>query len=353
MRWWAASRPRRRTEWPREARDLVAILALGVLLAAFLLGLVLGGPYIQLLRRLRMGKQVRREGPPSHLITKQGMVTMGGLLFIAVVAVLWIIMLVALPQHERDVFVPQTIVPIGTLIAVGILGAIDDYVNVVYGFGIRGRHKLVWQTLVAIAAAVYIQKHFGVTGVFVPLVGEWEIGATAFVLLAVFAIVAMSNGVNLTDGLDGLAGGTAVFAFLSFAFIAAAHRPQFTWLVVFCAAMVGALLAYLWYNVHPADFMMGDVGSLALGATLTTIALTTGFILLLPIAGVIFVAETVSVVLQVGSFKLRGKRIFRMSPLHNHFELIGWPEEKTTIRFWLIGALAAIVAAILAFATPQ
>ena len=329
----------------------MAILSLGVLLAAFLLGLVLGAPYIRLLRRLRMGKQVRREGPPSHLVTKQGMVTMGGLLFIFVVLVLWLFVLLLLPPDQRDDYLPQTIVPIGTLIAVGILGFIDDYVNVVYGFGIRGRHKLVWQSIVALAAALYIQRHFGITGVFVPLIGEWEIGAVAFVVLAVFAIVAMSNGVNLTDGLDGLAGGTAVFAFLSFAFIAAARG--YPWLVVFCGAMVGALLAYLWYNVHPADFMMGDVGSLALGATLTTIALTTGFILLLPIAGVIFVAETVSVVLQVGSFKLRGKRIFRMSPLHNHFELIGWPEEKTTIRFWLIGALAGIVAAILAFATPK
>jgi phospho-N-acetylmuramoyl-pentapeptide-transferase len=330
----------------------MAILALGVLLAAFLLGLVLGAPYIRLLRRLRMGKQVRREGPPSHLVTKQGMVTMGGLLFIFVVSVLWLLVLVALPQTQRDEFLPQTIVPIATLIAVGILGFIDDYVNVVYGFGIRGRHKLVWQAIVAIAAALYIQRHFNITGVYVPLVGEVIIGPVLFVILAVFAIVAMSNGVNLTDGLDGLAGGVAVFAFLSFAFIAAAHKPPFPWLVVFCAAMVGALLAYLWYNVHPADFMMGDVGSLALGATLTTIALTTGWILLLPIVGIIFVAETVSVVLQVGSFKLRGKRIFRMSPLHNHFELIGWPEEKTTIRFWLIGALAGIAAAILAFATP-
>jgi phospho-N-acetylmuramoyl-pentapeptide-transferase len=331
----------------------VAILALGVLLAAFLLGLVLGGPYIRLLRRLRMGKQVRREGPPSHLVTKQGMVTMGGVLFIFVVSVLWVLVLIALPPDQRDDYLPQTIVPIGTLIAVGVLGFIDDYVNVVYGFGIRGRHKLVWQTIVAIAAALYIQRHFNITGVYVPLVGEVIIGPVLFVLLAVFAIVAMSNGVNLTDGLDGLAGGVAVFAFLSFAFIAAGREPPFPWLVVFCAAMVGALLAYLWFNVHPADFMMGDVGSLALGATLTTIALTTGFILLLPIVGIIFVAETVSVVLQVGSFKLRGKRIFRMSPLHNHFELIGWPEEKTTIRFWLIAALAGIVAAILAFATPK
>lgn len=331
----------------------MAILALGALLLAFLLGLVLGDPYIRLLRRLRMGKQVRREGPPSHLVTKQGMVTMGGVLFIFVATLLWLLVLLVLPPEERDEYVPQTIVPMGTLIAVGALGFVDDYVNVLYGFGIRGRQKLVWQTIVAIAAALYIQRHFAITGIYVPLVGEWEIGAVGFIVLAIFAIVAMSNGVNLTDGLDGLAGGTAVFAFLSFAFIAAARQPPFPWLVIFCAIVVGALLAYLWFNVHPADFIMGDVGSLALGATLATVALTTGFILLLPIAGIIFVAETVSVVLQVGSFKLRGKRIFRMSPLHNHFELIGWPEEKTTIRFWLIGALAAIVAAILAFATPK
>jgi phospho-N-acetylmuramoyl-pentapeptide-transferase len=134
------------------------------------------------------------------------------------------------------------------------------------------------------------------------------------------------------------------------AFIAAARG--YPWLVVFCAAMVGALLAFLWFNVHPAEVFMGDTGSLAFGATLAIVALTTGFVLLLPVFGVIFVAETVSVILQVGSFKLRGRRIFRMSPLHNHFELIGWPEEKVTIRFWLIGALAGIVAAILAFATP-
>ena len=327
-----------------------AILSLGVMLSAFLLGLVVGGPYIRLLRRLRMGKQVRREGPPSHLVTKQGLVTFGGVLFIGVVAVLWLFVLVLLPEDQRGDYVPQTIVPMGTLLVVGLLGAIDDYVNVVYGFGIRGRHKLVWQAIVGIVAAIYIQRHFGVTGILIPLYGEWLIGAVPFVILAVFAMVAMSNGVNLTDGLDGLGGGTAVFAFLSFAFIAAARG--YPWLVVFCGAIVGALLAFLWFNVHPAEFMMGDTGSLALGATLTTVALTTGFILLLPVAGIVFVAETVSVILQVGSFKLRGKRVFRMSPLHNHFELIGWPEEKTTIRFWLIAALAGIVAAILAFATP-
>ncbi len=256
-----------------------------------------------------------------------------------------------IPQEQRDQFIPQTIVPIGTLIFVGILGAIDDLVNVRYGFGIRGRHKLVWQVIVGLVAAIYIQRHFGVTGIYIPLVGELEIGGALFVALALFAIVAMSNGVNLTDGMDGLAGGTAVFAFLSIAFIANAR--EFEWLMVLCAAMVGVLLAFLWFNVHPAEVIMGDTGALALGAMLATIGLTTGFALLLPVLGVIFVAETLSVMIQVGSFKLRGKRIFRMSPLHNHFELIGWAEEKVTIRFWLIGAVAGIAAAVLAYATPR
>jgi phospho-N-acetylmuramoyl-pentapeptide-transferase len=326
------------------------ILALGVLLSAFLLGLVLGAPYIRALRRLRIGQNIRPEGPQSHYV-KQGIPTMGGALFIGVTSVLWLFVLLLLPQVQRDVFIPQTIVPIGTLIAVGLLGAIDDLVNVRYGFGIRGRHKLVWQLIVGLVAAIYIQRHFGITGVYIPLVGEWEIGGGFFVALALFTIVAMSNGVNLTDGMDGLAGGTAVFAFLSVAFIAASI--QFPWLTVFCAAMVGAILAFLWFNVHPAEVIMGDTGALALGATLATIALTTGFALLLPVLGIIFVAETVSVVIQVGSFKLRGKRIFRMSPLHNHFELIGWAEEKVTIRFWLIGAVAGIAAAVLAYATPK
>jgi phospho-N-acetylmuramoyl-pentapeptide-transferase len=327
----------------------VAILSLGVLLAAFIVGLGVGSPYINLLRRLRMGKQIRREGPQSHY-AKQGTPTLGGVLIIAVVAGLWVAVLAVLQEPQRGDFVAQTIVPIGALIAVGILGFIDDYVNIVYGVGIRGRHKLVWQLIVAVVGSVYIQRHFAITGVFVPLVGEVEIGAVAFVVLAVFAIISTSNGVNLIDGLDGLSGGTLVFAFLSFAFIAAARG--FPWLVVVCSMIVGALLAFLWFNAHPAEIIMGDVGSLALGATLATVALTTGFILLLPVVGVLYVVENLSVILQVGSFKLRGRRIFRMAPIHHHFELIGWPEQKVTIRFWLIGALAGIIGAILAFVTP-
>jgi phospho-N-acetylmuramoyl-pentapeptide-transferase len=331
-----------------DARALI-LVTLGILVAAFLLGLVIGGPYIRLLRDLRIGKNIRSEEPQAHM-KKQGTPTMGGLLFIGVVFLMWGIVLAFLPRELRDDFIPQTIVPMGALLAVGLLGAIDDLVNVAYGFGIRGRHKLIWQSIVGIAGALYIQRHFGVTGVLVPLFGEWEIGAGLFVALAAFVIVGFSNGVNLTDGLDGLAGGTVVFAFLSFAFIAIAR--DFPWLAVFCAAVVGAVLAFLWFNVHPAEVIMGDAGALSLGATLASVALVTGFVLLLPIAGVIFVAETVSVILQVGSFKLRRKRIFRSAPFHIHFELLGWPEEKVTLRFWLIGAVAGIAAAVLAFATP-
>ncbi len=333
---------------PIDARALV-LIGLGVLLGAFLIGLLVGGPYIRLLRDLRIGQNIRREGPSSHF-AKQGTPTMGGLLFIGVVFVLWAAIFALLPRDQRDEFIPQTIVPMGALLAVGLLGAIDDLVNVAYGFGIRGRHKLVWQAIVAIAGALYIQRHFGVTGILVPLVGEWQIGAALFVIVAAIAIVGTSNGVNLTDGLDGLAGGTSVFAFLSFAFIATARG--FPWLAVFCTAMVGAVLAFLWFNVHPAEVIMGDTGALSLGAALASVALVTGFVVLLPVAGLIFVAVTVSVILQVGSYKLRGKRIFRMAPLHHHLEALGWPEEKVTLRFWLLGAIAGIAAAVLAFATP-
>lgn len=326
-----------------------AILALGILLIAFLLGLVLSRPFIAALRFFRIGKQIRREGPQSHY-AKQGLLTMGGILPIGVVALIWGGLFALLQEPQRGEFVAQTIVPIGALVGVGLLGAIDDYVNVAYGFGIRGRHKIIWQLIVGVAGALYIQRHFGVTGVYLPVFGEIEIGAVLFVALAVFVIIAMSNAVNLTDGLDGLAGGLCVFAFLAFAFIANARG--FPWLVVFCAAMVGALLAYLWFNVHPAIFMMGDVGALAFGATLAAVALTTGFVLLLPIAGFMFVVITLSVIIQVGSYKLRGKRVFRMAPFHHHLEAIGWPESQVTMRFWLIGALGSIVAAMLAFVTP-
>lgn len=329
--------------------DPLPLLALGGLLTSFLITVIAGGPFIRLLRQMRIGKNIREEGPRSHY-TKQGTPTMGGVLMILVVAALWGAYYVVLPDAQRGDYIVQTLTPILALVGVGLLGALDDYLNVVFGRGIRGRHKIIWQAIVAIAGSIYIQRHFAITGIFVPLIGEWEIGGTAFIILSAIAIVGTSNGVNLTDGLDGLAGGTLVFAFLSFAFIAAARG--FPLLLILCAIITGAVAGFLWFNVHPAEVFMGDAGALSLGATLAVVALTTGFVMLLPLAGIIFVAVTLSVIVQVAVFKIWRRRVFRMAPLHLHFELLGWPEQKVTTRFWLIGALAGIVAAILAFATP-
>jgi len=234
-----------------------------------------------------------------------------------------------------------------TLVGVGILGAIDDYVNAQTGLGMRGRFKLVWQSVVALLAAWYIQRHFAIDHINVPILGDVTILPIIFILFVAFVIVATSNGVNLTDGLDGLAGGVLIFSFVAYLLIALVAVPHLKVsqpnLAVFCALIIGALMGFLWFNVHPAQLFMGDAGALSLGATLAVVATITTQVLLLVVIGAVFVAVTLSVVLQVGSFKLRGRRIFRMAPLQHHFELIGWAEEKITVRFWIVSALAGLV----------
>jgi phospho-N-acetylmuramoyl-pentapeptide-transferase len=319
-------------------------LLLGLLLAFG--GVVLLGPtYIRLLKRLGLGKAIRAEGPATHAV-KAGTPTLGGMLMIVVV------MFLAMAMRIEDV---STLTPMLTLVGVGILGAIDDYVNIRTGFGVRGRYKLVWQTAVAILAAIYIQRHFDITAINVPLLGELAVGAVAVVAFVAFAIVAMSNAVNLTDGLDGLASGVLVFSFVAYLLIALVEVPGLKLsqpnLAVFCALLIGALLGFLWFNVHPAQIFMGDAGSLSMGATLAVVATITGQLLLLVIIGVVFVATTLSVILQVGSYKTRGKRIFRMAPLQHHFELLGWAETKITLRFWIVSALAALLGFSLFLAT--
>ena len=309
---------------------LAVVLAFG--------GVVLLGPiYIRLLQRLGFGKQIRIEGPQAHAV-KAGTPTMGGMLIVVVV------MFLAMAMRLED---ESTLTPMLTLVGVGILGALDDFVNVRTGFGMRGRYKLIWQTVVAILAAIYIQRHFALTGINVPLVGQFEIPILLLVLFIAFAIVAASNAVNLTDGLDGLASGVLVFSFVAYLLIALVAVPGLKLsqpeLAVFCALLIGALMGFLWFNVHPAQIFMGDAGALALGATLAVVAVVTGQLLLLVIIGLVFVAETVSVILQIGSYQLRGKRIFRMAPLHHHFELLGWAEEKITLRFWIVSALAGLL----------
>lgn len=320
------------------------------LLLAFALVVILMPPYIRLLRYLGFGKQIRLEGPESHLV-KEGTPTLGGLLVIGVALGLYLL----LGRVEGGI-----IPPLAALAIVGVLGAVDDVLNARTGEGIRARQKLLWQTVFALFFAWQIQQTYGLTGFRVPFVGDVTIDPTAWVLFAAFAIVAASNGVNITDGLDGLAGGTLVIAFVCFLIVALlnpvplpgggiGNQPNVAFL---CAILIGALLGFLWFNVHPAQIFMGDSGSLSLGATLAVIAIITGQLLVLPLIGFVFVVETGSVILQVGYYKLTGgRRLFRMSPLHHHFELAGWDEEKITLRFWIVAVLAGLLGVTLFLAS--
>lgn len=329
------------------------MLAIVVALLAAFVGVVLLGPiYIRLLQRLGFGKQIRSDGPESHF-GKAGTPTMGGMLLVVVV------MFLAMAMRIEDGY---TLTPMLALVGVAILGAIDDFVNIHTGIGVRGRFKLVWQTIVALLAAVYIQRHFAIPDVNIsfitvplPFGSEAIIGGLVFVLFVAFVIVGTSNAVNLTDGLDGLAGGVLIFSFVAYLLIAlvAVHggKPAQPNLAVFCALIIGALMGFLWFNVHPAQLFLGDAGSLSMGATLAVVATITAQLPLLAVIGAVFFAVIMSVVLQVASFKLRGRRIFRMAPLQHHFELIGWAEEKITVRFWIVGALAGLLGFSLYLAT--
>jgi len=313
------------------------------LLLAFALVVILMPPYVRLLQHLGFAKQIREEGPQSHMV-KRGTPTMGGLLVIAVVLGIFVM----LRPIEGGI-----IAPLATLALVALLGAADDYLNARTGEGIRARQKLLWQSVVALVVAFQIQSTYEITAIRVPFVGDVTIDPVVYVFFAAFAIVAASNGVNITDGLDGLAGGTLAFAFVSFMIIALLNAPVPQPNIAFlCALIIGALLGFLWFNVHPAQVFMGDSGSLSLGATLAVIALITGQILVLPIIGLIFVLETMSDIVQIGYFKLSGgKRVFRMAPLHHHFELGGWDEEKITLRFWIVGILAGLMGVTLFMAS--
>jgi len=324
--------------------SVTAAVVQGILLT-FALVVILMPPFIVLLRRVGFGKRIRVEGPGSHMV-KEGTPTMGGVLMIAVVGASAVLFHVV----GQDEFLgPQTIAPLLTLLLVGGLGAADDYLNATTGEGIRIRQKLLWQIVVAGAIAFQVQRTYAITELSVPFVGQVAIEPWLYILFAAFAIVATTNGVNFTDGLDGLAGGTLIFAFVAYMIIALlAGQPN---LAILCALLIGTLLGFLWFNVHPAQIFMGDSGALAMGATLAVIGLITGQILLLPLIGLIFVLEVGSDILQIASFKLTGRRIFKMAPLHHHFELAGWDEEKITLRFWIVGVLAAMLGVTFFFST--
>lgn len=321
-------------------------LTLGTL--SFLLAVICGGPLIHWLKARGIGKQIRIDEPTKHL-TKTGTPTMGGIMIL--VPVLLITAALNIANLMGNTLIGRSIaVPITTIATFGILGALDDLAGVRgnrKGNGLSGRSKFIWQTVLAVFIGFALRYALGLRSVAIPTIAEKIDMGVFYIPIAMFFIVGFSNAVNLTDGLDGLAGWTSAIAFACYGVIAFLQGQ--THLVVFCFTVVGALLAFLWYNAHPAELIMGDTGALALGATLAVVALMTGQWLLLPLIGIVFVVETASVILQVAYFKItKGKRIFKMTPLHLHFELLGWSETQVVQRFWLAGLLAGMLGIALA-----
>jgi len=339
-------------------------------LTALLIFVVLGPWFIARLRKFQIGQFIREEGPQSHQ-KKAGTPTMGGLLICAAIVVstlLW-----------ANLSVPAVWVALTGLVTFGAIGFWDDYTKIKHkrNLGLTARQKLMLQILAAMIVGVLLlgmnAKRLYTTEINVPffkdfkpdlLVHSWLMNPWTYPLAFIFffafvalVLVGASNAVNLTDGLDGLAiglmliaaGAMTVLSFLSgnaeLARYLELSRPRdAAELTIFCAAMTGASLGFLWYNAHPAEMFMGDVGSFSLGGGLGTVAVLLKQELLLLFIGGVYVLEAVSVILQVGSFKLRGKRIFKMAPLHHHFEALGWAESKVIIRFWIAGLVMALFA---------
>ena len=324
-----------------------AALSLGGI--TFLLTVIWGGPFIQVLRNLKIGKQIRIEGPQRHF-TKLGTPTMGGWLFVIPVLLITGMLNLVSIVSELTVLGPSVLLPMGVMFAFALLGAVDDWLGVRggrRGEGLRARWKFLAQTALALGAALALKYLLDAPDLFLPNVpGEIPIGVF-YVPIATFVIVGTTNAVNLTDGLDGLAGLIAATAFAAYGAIALLQGQTF--LVRFCFTVVGAVFAFLWFNAHPAELFMGDAGALSLGATLAVVSLMTGQWALLPIIAIIPLAVTVSVILQVGYFRYtKGRRLFKMAPLHNHFELSGWSETQIVQRFWLVGLMAAGIGIALA-----
>jgi phospho-N-acetylmuramoyl-pentapeptide-transferase len=323
------------------------------ILTSLLLSLYLGPKLIAALQRMQIGQVVRGDGPESHF-SKKGTPTMGGLLILGSVllsTLLWANL------ENKYVWVVLFV-----LVSFGWIGFVDDYRKVIRKDpkGLIARWKYFWQSLFAIATAAFLYftaERPAETALLVPFFKDVvpQLGLL-FLALSYFVIVGTSNAVNLTDGLDGLAIVPTIMVAAAFAIIAYAsgnvnfsgylnipYLPHAGELVVVCAALVGAGLGFLWFNTYPAQVFMGDVGSLALGAVLGVIAILVRQEIVLFIMGGVFVMETLSVILQVGSYKLRGQRIFRMAPIHHHYELKGWPEPRVIVRFWILSIMFVLV----------
>ncbi|GGO68859.1 phospho-N-acetylmuramoyl-pentapeptide-transferase [Bowmanella pacifica] len=322
-------------------------------LTALLISVLLGPQMIRWLQRMQIGQTVRTDGPQSHL-SKSGTPTMGGVLILAAIissTLLW-----------ADLTNRYVLVTLFVVASYGVIGFVDDYRKVIRkdSKGLIARWKYFWLSAVAILVAFYLyssSQTAAETALLVPFFKEVmpQLGLM-YLVLTYFVLVGTSNAVNLTDGLDGLAivptilvaGAFAIFAYVTgnvnfSAYLNIPHIPLTSELVIVCTAIVGAGLGFLWFNTYPAMVFMGDVGSLALGGALGILAVLVRQELVLVIMGGVFVMEALSVILQVGSYKLRGQRIFRMAPIHHHYELKGWPEPRVIVRFWIISLILVLV----------
>lgn len=325
-------------------------LALGLTSLTFILAVIWGPPLLRILKHYNLGKIIRIEGPERHF-SKMGTPTMGGVMIIVPVLLVTLLMN-AVSLVGPTVIGRSILLPLGVLVFYSILGMVDDWEGVRgkrRGLGMRARTKLFIQLIFALVVSLGLYYVLDVPQLYIPGVKkEVEIGLW-FIPIAIFVIVAMSNGMNFTDGLDGLAGLIAATGFVTYGAVALLQEPQQIYVARFCFTLVGALFGFLWFNVHPAELYMGDTGSLPLGATLAVVALMTGNWILLPIIAIIPTSEALSVVLQIVYFKLTGgRRLFKMSPLHHHFELSGWSETQVVQRFWLISLMFAMIGVALA-----
>jgi len=322
-------------------------IALSLSLAglSFIMTAIWGGPLLRILRYYKIGKIIRVDEPGHHNV-KMGTPTMGGVLFIFPVLLFsGLLNAVELIGVTSNGVGRSVLVPMAVMASFAVLGAVDDWEGVRgkrKGDGMRARTKFLFQVVLALITAYVLKYKMDVPELYFPgLFFEIKLG-WIYVPIAAFIIVAESNAINFTDGLDGLAGLIASTAIAAYGGIALMQEQVFV--ARFCFIVVGALFGFLWFNVHPAELFMGDTGSLALGATLAVIALLTGQWPMLLIIGIIPLSEMLSVVIQVGYFKwTKGKRFFKMAPIHLHFELLGWSETQVVQRFWLIGLMAALV----------
>lgn len=318
-------------------------LALSLAGLAFMMTVIWGGPLLRIMQHFKMGKQIRVEEPGKHFL-KMGTPTMGGLMIILPVALITV-MLNAASLIGMKVLGKSVLVPLAAILGFGFLGALDDWQGIHgkrKGEGMRIRTKLIAQVVLALLLAGVLRYILGVPDLYIPGIRfEIELG-WFYIPIAGFVIVAMSNAVNFTDGLDGLAGLISATIFAAYGGIALMQGQVF--IARFCFTMVGALFGFLWFNVHPAQLFMGDTGALSLGATIAVIALMTGQWAILPIIAIIPVSEALSDVIQIAYFRItHGRRFFKMAPLHLHYELLGWSEMQIVQRFWLIGLLAAML----------